>query len=260
MNTNLCQGDNDLPMDPTQLNLPLPPELQKVADDACDYVKAYKKEIIAKFAGDSFPSVEHPISIFMAGSPGAGKTEFSKSLIQSLQSGGRADPIVRIDGDEIRNMLPGYTGSNSYLFQRAISIGVSKLHDYVLDKRKNFILDGTFSHIQKARENVHRSIKVNRKVIVVYVYQDPIISWKFTQKREAAEGRSIPKNIFIEQFFAAKEAVQAVKNEFSERVDVWLIDRNLETNYLNVNVNVTKIDSRVTIQYDKKQLEDMLPI
>jgi len=239
-----------------------PPEgvLQKTAEDACDYVRAHKKEIIAEFAGDRFPSVEHPISIFMAGSPGAGKTEFSKSLVQSLQKAGQVESIVRIDGDEIRGMLPGYTGTNSYIFQHAISIGVSKLHDFVLEKRKNFILDGTFSRIDKARENIRRSIKMGRIIIVVYVFQDPVISWKFTKKREASEGRNIPKNIFIEQFFAAKEVTQTIKDEFGERVSIWLIDRNLETNYLNITVDALKIDNHIIFTYAKKQLEDTLPI
>jgi len=247
-------------MDPILASSFLPPELQKIANNACDYVRAHKKDIIEKFAGDTFPSVEYPISIFMAGSPGAGKTEFSKSLIQTLQSQMQAEPIVRIDGDEIRGTLPGYTGANSYLFQRAISIGVSKLHDYVLEKRKSFILDGTFSHIDKARENIRRSLKVGRKVIVVYVYQDPLISWRFTQKREAVEGRSIPKNVFIEQFFAAKEVAQAVKDEFGDQIEIWLIERNLEENYLKRNLNISKIDNHVTVQYSKKQLEDTLPL
>ncbi|HEY4500271.1 MAG TPA: zeta toxin family protein [Candidatus Paceibacterota bacterium] len=247
-------------MNPSQPSLSFPPELQKIADNACDYVRSHKKEIIAKFAGDSFPSVEHPISIFMAGSPGAGKTEFSKSLIQTLQNQMQAEPIVRIDGDEIRGILPGYTGANSYLFQRAISIGVSKLHDHVLEKRKNFILDGTFSRIDKARENIIRSLKVSRKTIVVCVYQDPFLSWKFTQKREAVEGRSIPKNIFIEQFFAAKEVTQVVKDEFGDQIEVWLIERNLEENYLYSNLNINKIDNYITVQYSKKQLEDTLPL
>lgn len=247
-------------MDQAQSGSSLPPELQKIADGACDYARTNKKLIIERFAGESFPSVEHPISIFMAGSPGAGKTEFSKSLIQSLQSEGQAEPIVRIDGDEIRGMLPGYAGSNSYLFQRAISIGVSKLHDYVLEKRKNFILDGTFSHIEKARENVQRSLKVGRRVIIVYVYQDPLISWKFTKKREAAEGRSIPRDKFIEQFFGAKEVVQVIKDEFGDQVNVWLIDRNLETNYIDIKDNIAQIDSHIQNQYAKKQLEDTLPL
>lgn len=247
-------------MDSSKSTSSFPLALQKISDDACDFVRTNKKEIIKKFAGENFPSVEHPISIFMAGSPGAGKTEFSKSLIQTLQSQMQAEPIVRIDGDEIRNTLPGYTGANSYLFQRAISIGVSKLHDYTLEKRKNFVLDGTFSHIEKARENIRRSLRAGRKVIVVYIYQDPLISWKFTQKREATEGRSIPKNIFIEQFFAAKEVTQTIKDEFGDQVDVWLIERNLEKNDLKRYVNVTKIDNHVTVPYCKKQLEDTLPL
>lgn len=238
----------------------LPPELQKISDDACAYVKAHKREIIARFAGEAFPTAERPVSIFMAGSPGAGKTEFSKLLVQDLGGTHGSNAIIRIDGDEIRDLLPGYTGANAFLFQRAISIGVSKLHDDVLKKRKNFILDGTFSHIIQARENVQRSLKAGREVLVVYLYQDPLVSWEFTKKREAAEGRNIPRDVFIERFFAARETVRRVKEEFGQRVDLWLIERNLETGQFITSPHITDIDSKVNIPYTKNQLMEILPL
>ncbi len=89
---------------------------------------------------------EMPVSIFMAGSPGAGKTEFSKGLLKALLKlfGEKSPKAIRIDGDELRNYLPGYTGKNSKLFQGAMSILVEKAHDLALKNKQNFILDGTF--------------------------------------------------------------------------------------------------------------------
>ncbi len=39
--------------------------------------------------------------------------------------------IVRIDADEIREIIPQYTGGNSDLVQGAASIGVDILHNHV---------------------------------------------------------------------------------------------------------------------------------
>ena len=50
----------------------------------------------------------------MAGSSGAGKTESSKNLIKKFSKDDHQ--IIRIDPDELRIKIPGYTGSNSYLF------------------------------------------------------------------------------------------------------------------------------------------------
>lgn len=235
----------------------LSPEQQKIADEACDFVRQNKKMIIERFAGDDFPPAEHPVSFFMAGSPGAGKTEFSRRLIM-LQSGTGAGPIVRIDGDEIRGLLPGYVGGNAYLFQRAISIGVSKIHNYALKKNKNFILDGTFSRLEKARENLNRSIKASRGVIVVYVYQEPLIAWKFTQKREVEEGRSIPKDVFIERFLGAWMVVQAIKKDFGDSIKLWLVEKNLETNFEKISLNISGIDAYIPKRYSKEELESIL--
>ena len=136
-----------------------------ISEDAIEFVKRNKKFIINKFVDDSRQkSFQAPISFFMAGSPGAGKTEFSKNFIrlveksmsQKLAEAGYSEPftIVRIDGDDIREMLPGYVGNNSHLFQCAISLGVNKLYDYVLEKKLNVLVDGTFSSEKYAIENI----------------------------------------------------------------------------------------------------------
>jgi adenylylsulfate kinase-like enzyme len=76
-------------------------EEPEISNEAIAWVKSHQKDIVQKFAGP-YPSVSGaPFSIFMAGSPGAGKTEFSKRLMLLLR-----ESIVRIDPDEVRNFLP----------------------------------------------------------------------------------------------------------------------------------------------------------
>ena len=56
-----------------------------LSDEAIKFVKSHKNEIVSKFANKlKYPPVEKPFTIFMAGSPGAGKTEFSTSFDPKL--------------------------------------------------------------------------------------------------------------------------------------------------------------------------------
>lgn len=193
---------------------------------AIQYVKKHINEMINKFVINNnqinYKDKSSSVSYFMAGSPGAGKTEFSKRLAD-LPLGEevlRCRP-VRLDPDEIREILPEYNGRNSYVFQRACSLAIDKIHDYLLNYNIDFILDGTFSDYKRASENVTRSLNKNRRIIIFYIYQDPRIAWELTKKRELEEGRFIPKDAFIKHFFGARETVDKIKKKFKEvRVDV----------------------------------------
>lgn len=202
-----------------------------------------------------------PISVFMAGSPGAGKTEFSKSLIEILEKN-IEHRVIRIDGDEIRPRMPGYTGGNSRLFQGAVSLVVEKMHDLVLHKKQTFILDSTFSKREKAIENIKRSLSKNRQVFVFYIYQKPEVAWKFTQAREAAEGRNIPKTAFIEEFFGAKETIKNILAEFGNKISVFFVKKDFEKNtvenIVEIKQNEAKIDILISESYTKEELEKCL--
>ena len=91
-----------------------------VAEQAYTWVKRNEKDIIRRFILDVGCIPEsRPASIFMAGTPGAGKTEVARNLNKEFQV--RA---VHIDADEIRKICPGYTGENAALFQKAARKGV----------------------------------------------------------------------------------------------------------------------------------------
>ena len=150
-------------------------EEQKIIAESERFIKEQKEKLIKKFADPAFYKPDSsPVSLFMAGSPGAGKTEVSKRLIERFST-----KPVRIDADEIRNMFPNYNGSNAHLFQSACSIGVNKLYDYVIKNQLNVVLDGTFAY-KGALLNIQRSIDHGRKIEIFYLFQDPIVAWDFT--------------------------------------------------------------------------------
>jgi len=234
-----------------------------ITQNAIKYVKENSKKIIQEIVGNKASFGKNKlfsVSVFMAGSPGAGKTEMSKKSIEIIERDPDAkayEKITRIDPDDIREKLPLYNGKNSHLFQAACSIAVDRIHDYVLKNNFDFLLDGTFSNYNKARENIYRSVKRKRLVFIYYVYQDPIVAWGFTKKREQIDGRHIPKDAFIDHFFNAKENVSKIKKEFKDLVKVRVIERNLRTNYSKIGLDVD-IDNYIKIGYTKKELNKLL--
>lgn len=108
----------------------------------------------------------------MAGSPGAGKTEVTKSFIRLMEEGGSS--ALRIDPDDFREYFPDYTGANSSLFQRGVTAMVERTVDLVYQQRQSFLLDGTLANFAVARKNIQRALdKENRSAQVIYVYQKP---------------------------------------------------------------------------------------
>ncbi|NCO44011.1 AAA family ATPase [Candidatus Berkelbacteria bacterium] len=230
--------------------------------DAIDYAKRNKIRIAKELTDPAiYAHGLNPISVFMAGSPGAGKTEFSKNLIQILE-GDKERSVVRIDGDEIRPLIPEYTGKNSYLFQGAVSLIVEKMHDLVLHNKQSFILDGTFSKYEKAVDNIVRSLVKKRTVIIFYIYQSPEIAWKFTKAREKIEGRNIPKSAFIEQFLGARDVVNRVSVELGDKLAIFLVKKDFEKNsvenIIKLNEDTRHIDEYMQKHYTKEYLEEHL--
>ncbi|MBI2444363.1 MAG: zeta toxin family protein [Candidatus Magasanikbacteria bacterium] len=234
---------------------------EEIHQAAIEFARRNKKRIAQELTNPAIYMPDGiPISVFMAGSPGAGKTEFSKVLIGILEKS-RDHRIIRIDGDEIRGLIPGYTGDNSHLFQSAVSLIVEKIHDCVLEQRQTFVLDGTFAKYDKAADNIRRSLGKGRKVFIFYLYQKPEIAWKFTEAREEAEGRHIPKEAFIEQFFGAIDTVRETRKEFSTDVVIFFVKKDFMQNtveLVEIEPNGRGLDDYLEADYTKERLENIL--
>lgn len=235
-------------------------EDKKLSDEAILYVKKHEKEIIEKFANKSlYKPVERPFTLFMAGSPGAGKTEFSKSYIKELHKTNPDITVVRIDADEIRDLLPQYKGNNADVVQHACGVAVGKLFDYVQKQGQNAIVDGTFSDYDISCKDVNRALKRGRDVDIYYIYQDPLIAWDFTKKREQLEGRHVSKEMFIESFFAAKNNVNQVKSELGKQIELYLIIKDISNSSISKShFNIEKVDFYLPKGYTKEELEEKL--
>src|SRR5947209_19199595 len=84
---------------------------------------------------------EQPVGIFTAGLPGAGKTEFTQELLKNL-----IDPPLRIDMDEIAQLIEGYNPATAHLFRSGASVILARIYDEVTKAGLDFVFDGTFAH------------------------------------------------------------------------------------------------------------------
>ncbi len=209
------------------------PEDKQFIEDAKSYIRANRTEISRRLTDITrYPQEDMPVSVFMAGSPGAGKTETSKAYLKQLEEvnekGEVTFEVLRIDPDEYRSLIPRYTGANSWLVQPAVSLLVERVIDNALRQKQSFLLDGTFANISKSLDNIERSLRKERFVQILYVYQEPALAWEFVLAREAVEGRNIPFDRFASQFVAAQESVQAAIDRFGDQIRVEVLVKPID--------------------------------
>lgn len=230
-------------------------EETRISNEAIAFAKANRKDIARRLTDPAtyLPESE-PVSVFMAGSPGAGKTEASIELIGRFTGW----PILRIDPDELREEFPGYTGGNAWLFQRAVARVVDAILDRAFHNKLSFILDGTFASYDVAHKNVLRSLHGDRRVQILYVYQEPMLAWGFVQAREAAEGRRIEPAHFIDQYFGAREVVNRLKAELGSAIHIDLLMKNNDNSHRFYRAGVEQIDTHIPERVSRAELERML--
>ena len=221
---------------------------QQVSDRAVQYAKDHRREIVADVTA-GFTARDNPISIFMAGSPGAGKTEASKQFLVNFKN------VLRIDADELRERFPEYTGENSHLFQRAVTRLVHEIHDAALKKKLSFLMDGTFAMEETARQNIQRSLKRGREVIVLFVYQAPEIAWQFVEKRRAgSEGRSVPVEVFAKKFCDARIVANKMKAEFGDAMTLNLFCKSVDWSDKSQYLNIKNIDDHIAKTHSESEI------
>ena len=228
---------------------------EKIEATAWAYAKANKAHIARRLTNTAnFPKEENPVSVFMAGSPGAGKTETSIELLKKFEQ----DHILRIDPDHLRLEFSGYVGVNSHLFQRAVTVLVERIHDLALKNSQSFLLDGTLSNFNVAAKNVERSLSRGRVVQILYIYQEPSFAWQFVRAREAQEGRRIRSDDFVSQYFAARNVVQNLKVKFGKDIKIDLILKNIDNSDRKTFFNVDQIDSYIPEKYSLEDVKHLV--
>ena len=228
-----------------------------ISEEACNHIKElHKTKKLYENINLNCSPVEFPSIFFMAGAPGAGKTEFSTNFVNVFKENHQKHSIARIDTDEVRKFCPQYTGGNSSEIQKAAVRGVNYLYDYCLKKKYNILLDGTFSDFNYAKQNVERALK-RGDVQIFYIFRDPQTSWKFTLAREKIEGRKVNVEIFIKSFFNSFENVKEIKKIFNKKIKLDILKRGDEDK-MYINVSAQDVDKIIKFEYDNNTLLNIL--
>jgi predicted ABC-type ATPase len=233
----------------------LSPDEEQIAAQAVEFAKANRTKI-SRILTDrlQFPAEKQPVSVFMAGSPGAGKTEASKLFLEEIG----ANNVIRLDPDDLRHYFDAYQGNNSYLFQSAVSLIVERSLDFAFKNGQSFLLDGTLSNYDVAHRNIERSLRRNRHVLIMFVYQKPEFAWEFVQAREKEEGRRIEPGVFVGQFLGAQTVVNELKGKFGSRIQVDLLVKNNKGHTRFYHDNVDEIERYIVERYTRQQLLELI--
>lgn len=220
------------------------------------WVKNNKKDFIVHMIREAGVSPDsEPGAFFMAGLPGAGKTEISKGIIEDFKV-----PMLRIDMDEIAEKIPGYLPENADKFRRPATLLLSEVFSYAIHHNINILMDGTFGS-SKAGENIERCLKHRYSVKIIYVFQKPELAWKFTLAREKVEHRAIKFEGFVDSYYKTISNIKMIGEKYGDKVviDIAVKDENNQVGEWERNVHFSEIDKLLGVEYNKdKLIKDIL--
>lgn len=215
--------------------------------------KVFVENFIKQSGAKSHPN---PSAIFMAGLPGAGKTEFSKNLIKILGD----KEVVRIDMDEIASQIKSYRPEIADKYREPATRLMNGIYDKVLKEQLEFIMDGTFGS-KSSIKNVERAISHGYVIKIIYIIQDPKLAWKFTLAREKVEHRSINKEGFIETYFNIVNNILKVSSLMKkyDKITVDIVIKNKENRIESWIPNIRNgIDILLKTSYNNTTLKEYI--
>jgi len=180
------------------MKLSMPPdEFERLSNEAKK--RHVVQLLIDEARANPVESPSPPIAFVMAGVPGAGKTEFLDSLIETLKANNQLGEFVRIDLDQIVTIYPDYTPKTYAKFRSRANNIIARCIDVMRRQTYNMMIDGTFSGTSGSSvRNVEKLLDSGYIVLMVYMYDDPKTAWYYTQVREAETDRGIDKAGFID--------------------------------------------------------------
>jgi predicted ABC-type ATPase len=201
------------------------------------WAKFNRKRIVkAYLTRFEYPSSEHPSIIFMAGLPGAGKTEFASRLLPQLDN-----KMLHIDLDEIAENIKEYNPKIAHLFRPGANIILERLYDQSIKKRIDILMDGTLGH-DKALENIERAIlHYNYTARIYFILQDPIKAWEVTQLREKVEFRSIDAEGFAISYYKMLDNLNKLQQKFGDKISISVVIKRPNNSFKEINDNVSNI-------------------
>ena len=90
---------------------------------------------------------------------------------------------------------------------------------------------------------------------IYFLYQDPLVSWRFTKDREKVDKRNVPKEVFVKAFLESMTNVQAVKAQFGDRIILNVVVKDYSKSLDRLSLNVGNIEKHLPVRYSRVELE-----
>lgn len=219
------------------------------------WVRKNKKSFVnSLITGSGAKEHDTPAAFFMAGLPGAGKTEFTINLIEELSL-----KVVRLDMDEIASHIDTYNPLHADMFREAATDLLNATYDRVVHRKVDFIMDGTFRS-DNSLGNVNRALKRGYTVKVLYIYQEPDIAWSFTRAREKVENRAINRDGFLKSYFDIHENIKKLETSANQKLSLDIVIKNINNKVgeWHRNIAIEDSDRLVNVRYTKDELDKVL--
>lgn len=68
----------------------------------------------------------------------------------------------------------------------------------------------------------------------------------------------VPKEAFLDQYFTARENVDALKSEFGSKIRVDLIVKNIDGTDFRYKENISIVDNYVPERYTREELDQLI--
>jgi len=220
--------------------------------DYLEWARKNKKTLAREFVR-KIDSITHeePVGIFAAGLPGAGKTEFTQELLKNL-----VDPPLRIDMDEIAQLIEGYSPMKANLFRGGASVILARIYDEITKAGYDFVFDGTFAH-SNALRNLERAIYHKYTTKIYYIHQLPEVAWRFTKDRELVEKRSIDRLGFLDTYYSLHQNLQTLQQRYKD-VTISIIVKDESNKVGKIIEDVDNIYQYIPRPLDREQLEHVI--
>ncbi len=182
--------------------------------------KINQNKVVKQFFADNKPH-NHKLAFFMAGIPGAGKTEFTQNTIKE-----ESPELISIEHDQLVEYIDGYRPEDYYKYRKAGSVLVTRIFSECLKHDYGFVFDGTLSHENGAR-NINKCLKHGYQVIVVYISQASSAAWELTQARELVRNRAIERSGFVETCKKINPNLLSMfkAHKTDPKFSFWLVDK-----------------------------------
>lgn len=210
-----------------------------------------RSTILSKFF-DDFPHTDSKIAFFMAGIPGAGKTEFVEQVIRDS-----LPLLVPIEHDKLVEYIDGYQPENYYNYRKAGSTLVTEVFNTCLKNGYGFIFDGTLSHENGIR-NVQKALKAGYTVYIIYIVQSTQVAWELTQARELVKKRAIEKQGFLATCTKINKSLRDIFRTFKDQsnFNFWIINKGGSLSHKNATAIIHSPSLDKTDEVEKALITD----